>query len=418
MSHLNPPSFVLVGAGSRGHGFSNWVRDHLAPGAIKAIAEPIAERRNRIAEDHMIPAERQFETWQQLLEHPQLADAMINATMDRDHVGSAVAAMRAGYHMMMEKPLATNLADAQLIDKTRQETQRIVSVCHSLRYLPVYEKISDIIQSGMIGDVVSLDQLEAVEHIHQSHSFVRGNWANEGRSTFMLLAKSCHDIDIIASLIPAKCERVSSFGSLSFFRPQHAPVGAPAYCVDGCPAEDICPYHSMKVYGPHSGWRHSAGTNGLSREESRILLRQSPYGKCVFQTDNDVVDHQVVAMEFAGGITATFTMTAFTPYGGRFLRIHGTKGYLESRTEDRAVDVWEFWRGNQKTRYELPEEVGGHGGGDDRVMANFVSAIQSEDATLVRTSTAESLRTHTIAFAAEQSRREQRQIEISELAVQ
>lgn len=395
--------------------FSEWIGEQLGNGAVVAVADPRPSARKAIAEMHGLSRDQQFESWQELLSKPRLADILINATMDRDHVDSACKAMELGYDMLLEKPSATNLADVRKIDQVRKETGRIVSVCHSLRHNSVYERVNDILRAGTIGEIVSLDQLEAVEHIHQSHSFVRGNWGNESRSTFMLLAKSCHDIDIIASLIPRECTRVSSFGSLTYFRPENAPAGSPTYCVDGCPVEAECPYHAMKIYGTGDRWKGHAGLGDLNREQIRARLHESPFGLCVFKTDNDVVDHQVVSMEFEGGVTATFTMTAFTPWGGRYLRVHGTKGYLEAKIDQRTIDVWEFWADNRQTHIEIPAESGTHGGGDGRLLQNLISAVAERDESRIRTGTAESLRTHSIVFAAEQSRRHKQVVELSSL---
>lgn len=395
--------------------FSEWVCEHVGVQGVVAVAEPIASRRERVAERHQIPAELQFTRWQDLLAQPKLADILLNTTMDQDHLQSSTQAMRLGYHMLLEKPMATSLRDCAEIDQVRAETNRIVSVCHSLRYHSIYTDVRRIVRSGIIGDVVAIDQLEAVEHIHMSHSFVRGNWGNESRSTFMLLAKSCHDIDILADLVDKPCERVSSFGDLTYFKESNAPTGAPKYCVEGCPVESSCPYHALKIYGPGSHWRYHSGFDGLDQLETIEALRTSPYGRCVFQADNDVVDHQVVAMEFEGGITVTFTMAAFTPFGGRYLRIHGTKGYLEAKVDQRTIDVWEFWQANRHSHIDIPAEAGHHGGADNLVIRSLIDAVASEDPMSVLTSTSESLRTHAIVFAAETARRERRIVEIREI---
>lgn len=414
MARLDTVSFVLLGAGGRGSMFAQWLHDHMGKGSVKAVAEPDPVRRERIRIMHDIPEERCYATWQELLAQPQLAVGAINTTMDQEHLGSATTAMRVGYHMLLEKPMATEYAECVEIDRVRRETGRIVSVCHSLRYHALYCEIRRILRSGVIGDIVSFDQLEGVEHIHQSHSFVRGNWGNESRSTFMLLAKSCHDIDIIADLIDLPCQKVSSYGDLKFFREENAPVGAPKFCVEGCPAAAKCPYYAPKVYGSDHGWSRHAGLAGLERSELLHRLETSPYGRCVFRTDNDVVDHQVVAMEFEGGVTATFTMTAFTPFGDRIVRVHGSKGYLEAKIGARTLDYWEFWEGNRHTRVELPPADGAHGGADDQVMRRLIEAIQLEDPSSVTTSTYASLQSHAIVFAAEESRRTGKAVELGE----
>ena len=412
---INELTFALAGAGGRGHMFADWVRSNVFPGAVVAIAEPNDERRAAIAEMHNIPADRQFRHWEEMLELPRLADILLNTTMDRVHLQVSIAAMRAGYHMLLEKPMATSLEDCIEIDRVRSETNRIVSVCHSLRYHGVYEEVRRIIRSGVIGDVVSLDQLEAVETVHQSHSFVRGNWGNEGRSTFMLLAKSCHDLDIILDLVDRDCRSAHSFGSLYYFREANQPVGAPDRCVDGCPVEENCPYSALKLYLTENSWSHHAGFSGLTPLQIREELKTSPYGRCVFKTDNDAVDHQVVSLEFEGGVTASFTMTAFTPWGGRYLRVHGTKGYIEAKVDQRTIDYYEFWENNKHTHVEVPEVSGHHGGADASVIKSLMKAVSIQNPNAVRTTTAESLRSHAVVFAAERSRREGRQVEISEI---
>lgn len=405
---------VIVGCGSRGDGFSQWVADHPEEAEVVAISEPRERQRNVLAQRHHLPEEHCFPNWESLVQTPKMADAAINATPDREHHGSAIALMRLGYHLLLEKPMATTLEHCQEIDRVRAETNRIACVCHSLRYQQTYARIKEILESGAIGDIVSIDQLEAVEHIHMSHSFVRGNWGNEGRSTFMLLAKSCHDVDIIAHLAGVPCKRASSFGNLTFFQPAHAPAGAPERCLDGCPAEAECPYHAMKIYGnpERLGWGRHVGFAELTYDERLEALRTGPYGRCVFKSDNDVVDHQVLALEFEGGATATFTMTGMTPFAGRYLRIHGTHGYLASDVDKNTIDLYRTWGTASHERIELPEPEGSHGGGDSSVIATFVDAVRRGDPSGVLTPTDESLRTHTIAFAGEQSRREGRVVEI------
>ena len=416
MSTQQSFKFAILGAGGRGSMFSQWISEHPECGTVVAVADPNPIRRARVAELHKLPAEAQYERWEDLLAKPKLADVVINTTMDRLHLPSALKALSLGYHMLLEKPMATTLEDCAAIDKARASAKRIVSICHSMRYSKVYSEIKRILDSGAIGDLVSFDQLEAVEHIHQSHSFVRGNWGNEGRSTFMLLAKSCHDIDILAYMVNKPCLRVSSFGSLKFFRKEYAPKGATQFCTDGCPAENSCAYSSLKIYAAHnSHWvADHAGITQKTFAERLAALKHTNFDRCVFQTDNDVVDHQVVAFDFEGGVTGTFTMTAFTPFGGRFLRLHGTTGFIRAESDTNTIEVHRLADGRKEVT-TIPMGHGAHGGSDDLVMQNFMKALRANDPSLVLTPTDESLRTHTIAFAAEKSRIEKRVVEIAEM---
>jgi Predicted dehydrogenases and related proteins len=311
--------------------------------------------------------------------------------------------MKKGYHILLEKPIATTLEDCMEIERTQCEMGVVVAVCHSLRYNIFYDTIKKLIDAGDIGEIVTFDQLEGVGDIHYSSSYVRGNWGNEGRSTFMLMAKSCHDIDIFCYLVGKKCLKVSSFGGLYYFKNEHKPFNAPEYCMEGCPIESDCPYDCKKVYLQEPFWRFVFPRK--DDESVKEYLRRGPYGRCVFQCYNDVVDHQTVNFEFEGGTTGTFTMTAFNPEINRNIRIHGTKGTIVGDLEKRVIVQRSFSTENIKT-IQLPEpKTSSHGGGDALVLESMTNAIRLNDPSAVITTAQESLESHKIVFAAEESRR-------------
>jgi predicted dehydrogenase len=413
---LNRPlDVVILGCGARGRTFSDWILRNPEQARVVAVAEPLADRRNGLADQHKVPDDRRFEGWEAVLNRPRFGDLLVNTTMDQQHVASAVKGLDLGYHMLLEKPMAVTLKDCIAIDEARRRNERIVSICHSLRYHLVYAQARRIIESGLLGKVISLDQLEGVDPQHQAHSFVRGNWANESRSTFMLLAKSCHDVDVISYLVGAPCERVSSFGRLSHFTKANEPAGATSRCSDGCKHEPVCPYSARKIYLEDSPYAEVIGLTVKSPQERLDFIRTTNFGRCAYDMDNNVVDHQVVNFEFTGGATATFTMTAFAP-GGRTFRVHGTHGFMEASVEKRTIDITHFWGENpSKEHITIPKQEGGHGGGDGNVMARLIEAINKNDPSLVLTGTDESLRTHAVTFAAEMSRREKRVVELNEL---
>jgi predicted dehydrogenase len=404
---------AVVGAGGRGTGFGKTLANlpHLA--RVVAVAEPRDAYRERFAAAHKLPAAAVFRTWQDFVAQLPPCDAVVIATMDRDHTGPAVALLQQNKHLLLEKPMATTLADCRAIEAAQCSSGAMVAVCHSLRYHKGFAAFREIVASGRIGEIVSIDQIEQVAFWHQAHSFVRGNWGQEARSSFMLLAKSCHDIDYMAHLVNRPCRRVSSFGALNHFSADHAPAGAPARCTDGCPVEESCPYSAIRQYVQGSRldqWPAEVVSPVHTREAHLEAIRTGPYGRCVYRCDNDVVDHQVVAMEFEGDITATFTMTAFTQHGGRRIRVHGTEG--EAAFDESRVVVRSFRTNNVET-IEIGPESGGHGGGDERVVREWLSAIHTGNPALIRTSAQESLRTHTMVFAAERARREGRVVDLA-----
>ena len=409
-----PKTIAIIGAGGRGGGFGDLIHQFNTLGTVAAVAEPRDDYRGAFAERHQLPPDRVFKSWREFCAQPRLCDAVVISTMDRDHVGPAVACLKKKYDVLLEKPMAVSLADCRAIERAQRQSKSIMGVCHSLRYNKGFRKVKDLIDQGAIGRVMTIDQLEQVAYWHQAHSFVRGNWGNQERSTFMLLAKSCHDIDYIAYLAGVPCRRVSSFGHLSHFTKANAPKGSTARCTGGCAVEQSCPYSALKqyVYGNRTGWPGSMVSFDHSVEAHLEAIRKGPYGRCVYRADNDVVDHQVVAMEFEKEITATFTMTAFTQGMGRKLRVHGDKGELEFN-EERIV-VKTFGDNNVST-LTIGAETGGHGGGDNRVVEEWLTALHTRNDSNIVANAQESLRTHTIVFAAEKSRLEKRMVEIDEM---
>lgn len=406
---MNEVTYAIIGCGARGRTFAGLLRSPELFGRVVAVVEPDPIRREAIARECGLPDSAVFSSAENFFAQPKMADAVINTTMDRIHAEIAIPAMKKGYHMLLEKPMAVTWEDCAAIEETQRNTGVVVGICHSLRYHQLYVTLKQMIVSGVLGEIVSVDQIEGVNYIHQSHSYVRGNWANEGRSSFMLMAKSCHDIDVLSYLINKECERVSSFGSLTYFTAKNKPDGAPSRCLDGCPQEEDCPYSSAKVYLKDTMWRYAFPKTD---DESMIeYLRTGPYGRCVFDCDNDVVDHQVVNLEYSGGTTATFTMTAFHP-GGRFIRVHGTKGFVEGSVEDRELTHTDFISGNTHT-VKLPSAYGDHGGGDYLVIKSITEAIRRCDPNAVLTSAQDSLRSHRVVFAAERARREKRVVELN-----
>lgn len=410
----HPKEIAIIGAGGRGRLFARLIREmpHLA--RVTAVAEPREENRAPIIQNDKVPPARVFNTWEEFVQHPKMCDAVIIATMDRMHVGPTVACLKKGYDVLLEKPIGVTLEECRQIEAAQRQTGKIVCVAHSLRYHKGFRKVKELLDAGVIGRIITLDLIEQVAWWHQAHSFVRGNFGNESRASFMLLAKSCHDIDYIYYLLQRPCLSVSSYGALTYFKRENAPAASTERCTDPCPVEPVCHYSAIKQYVQidRTSWPASACSQDHSQEAHMEAIRTGPYGRCVWKCDNDVVDHQVVAMQFADEITATFTMTAFTLHGGRRMRVHGTLGELFFSEDEIQINT--FADKNVQKIAIFPEK-GGHGGGDMRLTRDWLAALHAQDDSLVVANAQESLRSHTIAFAAEKARRENRVVKLSEM---
>ena len=404
---------------------------------IVGVAEPIKSRNDKIKGMFNISDENCYESWDQILDRPKFADFAIIATQDAMHFEPAMKALELGYDLLLEKPIAPSPKECRIIAETAEKYGRKVVVCHVLRYTKLYSAVKRQLLSGRIGDIMSVQWLEPVGNKHMSHSFVRGHWRNKEESSAMILAKSCHDLDAIQWLVGKKCTKVQSFGSLGFFNKDYKPEGAPERCINGCPHAETCPYDTAKLYqgakAMGGNWFRSAATDTVvpTEEEVENALRTTTYGKCVFSCDNNVVDHQVVNMEFEGGATVSFTMTGLTPDGaGRMFKIFGTKGMLEVSSKNNLIYVTEFEKHTEGfvtkvteeidvTRLEDADGVGitsGHGGGDGGIIAAIYEEFNGEYKGFSVSTARESYLNHLLSFAAEESRINGTVIDIDEFA--
>lgn len=413
---------AIAGLGNRGNDvYGNY--ESVRPDEMKvtAVADPVKGKREAARKRYHLEEENCFETAEDLLKQPKLADVLVIATQDRQHVAQAVEAIKLGYHVICEKPISPSLEECMRLQEAAHAYNRIVAVGHVLRYTPFYTKVKELIDSGRIGEVVSVQAMEKVTYWHQAHSFVRGNWRRKEETSPMILAKCCHDCDIFVWLLGRKCKRVSSYGGLYLFRPEMAPKGAAKRCLEGCRAKEDCPYDAEKIYvtNKRTGIREVikdqrtgdeawpvcvVSPGNLTEEGVYEALKEGPYGRCVYACDNDVVDHQVVNMEFEGGITVDFQMTAFTGRGGRSIHICGTRGDIYGDLADNKVTIEEFGE-EPETFSTVQGDMSGHAGGDNRLIHDFLEAVrQGADEDQLKTGIDVSIQSHIIALAAEESR--------------
>ncbi len=338
---------IIVGAGDRGNVYASYAKEHPKRAKVVGVAEPRDFYRDKMMKEYDIPEVSAFKDWKELEKEEKFADAVIITTQDHMHRDPAIKFAKKGYHILLEKPMAPDEKGCKDIIKAVKGKDIIFAVGHVLRYTRYTKKLKEILDSGRIGEIISLQRLEPVGFWHQAHSFVRGNWRKESESSFMLLTKSCHDLDWIRYIMGKKCKTVSSFGSLTHFKKENKPHNAGDNCLE-CEYELLCPYSARRIYlnflkQGNTGWPVSVITTDVTKGGIIRAIREGPYGKCVYSCDNDVVDHQVVNMEFEGGETASFTMTAFTKARQRETRIFGTKGEIYGNGT--KIQIYEFLTG-------------------------------------------------------------------------
>ena len=404
---------AILGLGARGlHTYAPYADLHPDKMKIVAVCDIVKEKVEIAKQKYGVSDNMCFYDEKEFFAKGKLADVIFITTQDREHVEHAVKALDLGYDILLEKPISPLLADCYRLKEKVDQTNKLVIVCHVLRYTTFFKTIKKAIDEGKIGDVVSIQAIENVGYWHMAHSFVRGNWRNSNIESPMILQKCCHDFDIYGWLIGKKCVSVSSFGNLSYFKKQNAPKGATSHCMN-CPHVDNCVYSAKKIYiesslnGYDSGnrdWPVNVIMENPTREGLIDALKIGQYGRCVFDCDNNVVDHQVCNVLFENDVTLNFTMCGFTNDMSRYLKIMGTKGEIIADQNTNLVTVTPF--GGESTVYDinvLAEDLSGHGGGDNAMLTEFFASLNGESVDASST-IANSVQSHEIAVASEISR--------------
>lgn len=420
-----PITAVIVGAGHRAIIYAKLALTNPEMLKIVGVADPDPIRRQKTQEMFGFPQENCFENADALAAVPKFADAVINGTMDQQHLETAVPLLKLGYDMLLEKPFATNERELRALVNCVRENGNKVMICHVLRYTPFYLSIKERVAAGEIGDIINIQTNEHVSYHHLSTSYVRGKWANSDEChTSMLLAKCCHDIDMMMWMMAeTKPVSVSSFGSKFQFKPENAPKEAGTRCLVDCPLVDTCRYSAKRLYLDQPErwafyiWDKLEGIENPTDEDRINLLKgDSNYGKCIYKCNNNVVDHQSVLVNFASGATGTHNMVGGSSRSMRHIHIIGTKGEIYGDFEESKFTVSKIHP--TKTDEKIVEEVdlrvtgdmvgayGGHGGGDEKLAADFVKFLRGETPSLACTSIFDSVAGHLCVYLADKSREE------------
>ena len=404
---------IIIGPGSRGEAYAQFAKESPEQCKVVGIAGPDNYRRQKMIKDFNLSADKIFDCWSQVVAiGKKIADAVIICTHDDMHAEPAIAFANLKYNILLEKPMATTENDCRRIVNSIKQNDVIFSVCHVLRYTNYSKKLKEIINSGIAGDIVNIQHVEPVGSWRHVHSYVRGNWSKEEDSTFMLLSKSCHDLDWIQYIMDQKIARVSSFASLRHFKKSEQPKGATERCLD-CPKhiEATCPYSAKRIYNKfieqgQLGRPLDMVVAKPNKKNVEKALRTGKYGRCVYACDNDVVDNQLVNIEFKNHSSASFIMTAFSANSGRRSIIYGTKAQII--VEPNKIEIFDFI--NEKTKTINLNLSGNsildrHNGGDRGVIKNFIEAIIANDQSMIISGPDVSLENHIAVFKAEQARK-------------
>ena len=404
-----PVSIVAIGAGNRTNKYLEYVKRNPDKVRLVGVVELNDIRRRNIAVRFGLDDSQCFTDYRIFFQQPRVADAVMICTPEHMHFEPAMLAIAMGYHILLEKPIAQTLEECMAIGMAAKEKGVHVAVCHVLRHHPYFMKIKELVDSGTLGSIISINHRSAVGVDRSTHGFVRGMWRKEAVTNPMLISKCCHDIDFLLWLTKTRCRKLTSFGSLRWFKRANAPEGAGERCID-CTIEPRCPFSAIDLYRIRRDW-----ISNFDVPEGKTIddvieeqLQHGLYGRCVYCCDNDVVDHQIVSMEMESEVTINFSMDVFTLKDNRETHICLTEGEIDG--DETTLRIKRF-RGAVEETYDFSDIVGTpfHAGADLNLIADFVDALL-EGREGLATSIERSVESHRICYEAERSRREERTI--------
>lgn len=405
---LRPVTAIVIGAGSRGSVYASYSVQYASSLKIVGVADPNVVRRKQMEQQYGIDPEHSFADWSEVFKVAKFADTVIIATPDHLHYKPCMNALAHGYDVLLEKPIAQTAQECTDILAQAKKYNRIIGVCHVLRYSPYFLAIKRVVDEGRIGNILSVQHFEPVRFHHFAHSYVRGNWHSSKATTPLILAKACHDLDIVYWILGKQCKKISAFGNLTFFTKKNEPQGAANRCLD-CAAEEVCPFSAKRIYMKQHRYLYVFDNlprdRDLKNAKIEEYLRTTDYGRCVFRCANDQPDHYVCNLEFADESTASIQVEALTSYGGRKTRLMGTKGDIVGDMEKFVMT--DFLTGK---KYIWDEDISklpgyeGHAGGDWGIVKDFLLAVANHNESYLSSTIDVSVESHIMGFKAEEAR--------------
>ena len=402
---------AILGLGSRGADSYGKIINNDPRFNITAICDIRKEKVDRFEKEFGVEKNKCFYDEDSFFKAKH-ADCLVIATQDADHVRHCLKALELGYDILLEKPITPVLDECYKLLEAQKKYGGKVIVCHVLRYAPSFVSLANYLKSGTIGRLINIHAMEQVAYWHYCHSYARGNWRRSELTSPMIMAKCCHDLDLIQSYAGAKAKAITSFGQLNFFKKENQPEGASDRC-STCKYKDTCLYSAYRLYVDR--WKENGSlenvwpqnvitsTVPLTEEAIKKAIEETYYGQCVFACDNNVVDTQTTNILFENGITANLLMTAFTKDVGRHYIFQGTEGEIDFDEIANKLTIRRFGGEDEVIPFaNLADVNGGHGGGDQGIVEDMYKVFALNEP--AKTSLAESLESHIIAIKAEEDR--------------
>ena len=420
---------IVVGYGDRGSVYSNYAITNPDKFEVVGVVDPNPFKQALCKEKFNLKDSQIFSSIDDCLKVKPECDLFINTTMDQYHYEIMKAILNAKYNLLTEKPIVGDKNQLLELKSLAEKNNCQVFVCHVLRYTPFYATIKKMILENKIGKIFSIQMDEHVGIAHYGGSYVRGKWNNEEKcmSSF-LLAKSCHDIDIMCWLnnttIPTE---VAAFGGRYFFTRENAPKESTESCFD-CPLEKECLYSAIKHYiecnwSSNLTWPQiNKKIEDITLEDKVNFLKNSLYGKCIFKVDEaDITDREAIIVNFKDGSVGNFNQIGGAPQAGRYIHIVGSLGEIVGNAESGIITYMPASRDSlicERIEIDVNKEINtnfgfsGHMGGDYAIMESVINYLNGDKSSISITSLNDSINSHLVVFASEEARKQDKVIKV------
>jgi predicted dehydrogenase len=287
-------------------------------------------------------------------------DLLCVTTVDATHAECIVKALETGVDVLTEKPMVTDEAQCQAVLDAEKRTGRNIVVTFNYRYAPKHQQIKEVLLSGEIGRITSVDFSWYLDVRHGADYFRRWHRLRE-KSGSLWVHKATHHFDLVNWWLDADPVEVSALGGLHNYG-RKGPFRH-THCRP-CPHKTQCPFYFDMTKDPQlvALYANCETADGYHRDG------------CVFREDVNIPDTMNAVVRYSSGASMSYSVNTFMPIEGYRVAFNGTKGRLEARDYERQPwevpeesEIHVIRNFGERTKVELPKAEGGHGGGDDRL---------------------------------------------------
>lgn len=387
---------AIIGTGLRGaYTYAPLIEKYKDKCEIVAFVENKKGRRDLFLEKYPIDESMVFDNLNDFIAHDKLADAVIISHYDLLHYDTAQVALVKGYDVLVETPAANSLDGlVHLKDFSEKNKDRLFMVAYNNRYSNFYNKLKEISDSKDLGDLINISYNVDVGYKEFIHNYVRGNWRITSDTATIMLTNSCQDIDMMIGLSGGNCEKVSCFSDLRVFNWESFNTKMSENCFR-CLEEKGCPFSAKKIYLEEDKFINKAVHINPTKENLEAILKEGPYGKCVFYCDNDVADNLTSIFKFDNKVTANFNINAFTKESDKKIRLFFKEGEVEASFKDKQIKIKKFLDDEEQIIKIEEENI------DEKLFLDFIDRVSNKNYDSCISSVGEVIQSHVATFAAE-----------------